>query len=313
MEEGISYAVIVPALIGFVIVLMSIKIVPEQQVWILQRLGEFSKKLVSGPHIILPFIDSVAYKYNLKEELIIINAEDAATKDSSFVELSGVLYIKVLDPISASYEITDLRYAINQLSQTTMRSEIGKIRLDEVFEKREELNSNILKAINKVAPNWGIQCMRFDIKDIILPASVRKEMDAKRVKILESEGYQQSQINHGEAHKRQLVLASDASYIDQINRGLGEAESLLKIAEATAKSIEIITKSMKSQGAKPETALSIAERSFEAIRKLIKEDSAKIVQPEVSDLCGVISKFLGVLGGIKLPRLEEKKPASESK
>jgi regulator of protease activity HflC (stomatin/prohibitin superfamily) len=308
-----DYTIIVPVVIGFVLMFMSIKIVPEQEVWMLQRLGRFRRRLLAGVHVISPFIDSVAYKHNLKEEIIIIAVEDAVTKDAIFVELRGALYVKVFDPMLASYSITNLSYAIKQLAQTIMQSEIGKISLEQALVQRESLNSNLLKAINKVVSSWGVQATRYEIKDIIMPSTVRKEMDSKRVKILESEGNRQSQINHGEAHKHQLVLSSEASYLDQINKGRGEAESLLKVAEATAKAIEIIAKAMKAQGAKPAAALSIAERSFEAIRKLIKEDSAKLVQPEVSDLCGVISKFLGVLGGIRFPKLEEKKPAADAK
>ncbi|NRA73323.1 MAG: paraslipin [Rickettsiales bacterium] len=309
-----EYIIIALGVVFLIAMFMSIKIVPEQEAWIVQRMGKFHKKLLSGLNIILPVVDSVAYKHVLKEEVIDIHAQGAITKDNVSMKIDGILYVKILDPIAASYGVIDPHYAIAQLAQTTMRSEIGKIQLDKTFEERETLNTNIVNAINEAAASWGIQCMRYEIKDIIPPDTVKQAMELqvaaerqKRAQILESEGDKQSQINKAEAHKQEVVLKSEAAYQDQVNRAKGKAEAILQVAQASAESIERIAKSMIIRGADEAVSLKIAERYVEAFSNLAKEGNTVIVPSDVNDISGVIGKSLGIFNSIQHKKVKGKK------
>jgi regulator of protease activity HflC (stomatin/prohibitin superfamily) len=311
-----EYTVIVFGIIVLIAVFMAIKIIPEQEAWIVQRLGKFHKKLTSGLNIIIPFIDAVAYKHTLKEEVIDIHAQGAITKDNVSMKIDGILYVKILDPVAASYGVTDPHYAICQLAQTTMRSEIGKIQLDKTFEERETLNTNIVHSINEAAKSWGIQCMRYEIKDILPPETVKQAMELqvaaerqKRAKILDSEGDRQSQINKAEAQKQEVVLGSEAAYKDQVNRSRGEAEAIIQVAEASAQSIERIAKSMKVHGAEGAVALKIAEQYVDAFSNLAKESNTIIIPSDANDVSGFISKSLGVFNAIKNKKVKKKESA----
>ena len=301
-----EYTMIMLGIILLITMFMSIKIVPEQEAWIVQRMGKFYKKLDSGLNVILPFVDAVAYKHTLKEEVIDIHAQGAITKDNVSMKIDGILYVKILDPIAASYGVIDPHYAISQLAQTTMRSEIGKIQLDKTFEERETLNTNIVNSINEAAASWGIQCMRYEIKDIIPPDTVKQAMELqvaaerqKRAQILESEGDRQSQINKAEAHKQEVVLESEGAYTNQVNRARGKAEAILQVAEASAKSIEKIAKSMTVRGADGAVSLKVAERYVEAFSNLAKESNTIIIPSDANDIGGVIGKSLGIFNSIQ--------------
>ena len=311
-----EYTVIVFGIIVLIAVFMAIKIIPEQEAWIVQRLGKFHKKLTSGLNIIIPFIDVVAYKHTLKEEVIDIHAQGAITKDNVSMKIDGILYVKILDPVAASYGVTDPHYAICQLAQTTMRSEIGKIQLDKTFEERETLNTNIVHSINEAAKSWGIQCMRYEIKDILPPETVKQAMELqvaaerqKRAKILDSEGDRQSQINKAEAQKQEVVLGSEGAYKDQVNRARGEAEAIIQVAEASAQSIERIAKSMKAHGAEEAVALKIAEQYVDAFSNLAKESNTIIIPSDANDVSGFISKSLAVFNAIKNKKVKKKEAA----
>lgn len=305
----------------FIILCLAIKIVPEQEAWIVQRLGKFHKNLPAGLSIIIPFVDVVAYKRTLKEEALDIHAQGAITRDNVSVKIDGVLYVKILDPVAASYGVVDPYYAISQLAQTTMRSEIGKISLDKTFEERETINTNIVNIINEAATNWGIRCMRYEIKDIIPPETVKQAMELqvaadrqKRAKILESEGERQSQINRAESQKQEMVLESEASYIDQVNRAKGKAEAILQVATATAKSIEQIAKSTKIAGANEAISLKIAEQYVEAFGKLAKESNTIIIPSNAGDISGVISQSLSIFNAIQNnPGVSKNKPRNPFK
>lgn len=293
---------------------LSIKIVPEQEAWIVQRMGKFHKRLDSGLNIIFPFVDTVAYKHVLKEEVIDIHAQGAITKDNVSMKIDGILYVKILDPIAASYGVVDPHYAVAQLAQTTMRSEIGKIQLDKTFEERETLNTNIVNAINEAAKVWGIQCMRYEIKDIIPPDTVKQAMELqvaaerqKRAQILASEGDKQSQINKAEAHKQKVVLESEAALKDQVNRAKGKAEAILQVAEASAKSIEKIAKSIIMKGADEAISLKIAEKYVEAFSNLAKEGNTIIVPSDVNDISSMIGKSLGIFNSIHDKKVKTKR------
>ncbi len=290
--------------IGFITLILvfgGIKIVPEQESWIVEKLGKFDRKLLPGLSFIIPFIDKVSYKHTLKEQAIDMNEQAAITKDNVTVRIDGVLYLRILDAVAASYGASNPYYAISQLAQTTMRSEIGKITLDKTFEERETLNTNIVQTINEAASSWGIQCMRYEIRDITPPVNVKQAMELqvaaerqKRASILESEGMQQAQINRAEAYKREIVLGSEAAYIDKVNRAKGDAEALLAVAEATGQSIERVAKSAKVAGGSEAISLKVAEQYIEAFNNIAQNSNTIILPANVNDASSMITQAMTI-------------------
>ena len=239
--ETVNFTYLAVAFIIFLTVIRGVRLVPQQQAWVVERLGRFQITLKAGLNFIIPFIDSIAYKHSLKEDAFDIPSQTAITMDNVTLIIDGILYIKITDPKQASYGVRDPRYAISQLAQTTMRSELGKITLDKTFEERDTLNANIVQSINEASSVWGIQCLRYEIKDITPPDNVRQAMELqvaaerqKRAEVLDSEGKRQAQINIAEGEKKEVILKSEAAMTDQVNRAKGEAEAILAVAEATA-------------------------------------------------------------------------------
>lgn len=304
MSASINISIIL--LFGFVLY-NTFKIVPQQEAWVVERLGKLDKVLYAGLNYIIPIIDRVAYKHMLKEQAINITAQTAISNDNVTLSIDAVLYVKIIDPIAASYGVNDPYYALTQLAQTTMRSEIGKIALDKTFEERENLNLAIVTSINQAAETWGIQCMRYEIKDIHPPQSVLRAMELqvaaerqKRAQILESEGQRQSQINLAEATKAQVVLNSEASRIDQINRANGEAEAILLVAKATADSIQQVAQAMSKTGGSDAAALRIAGQYMEAFANIAKETNTVIIPSNLNDSSSIITQALSVFETMKL-------------
>ncbi len=300
-----------------VIMLNMIKIVPQQEAWVLERLGKFNKVLPVGLNFIIPIIDRVAYKHSLKEQAIDVNAQTAISNDNVTLSIDGVLYVKIVDPIAASYGVSNPYYAIIQLAQTNMRSEIGKIPLDKTFEERENLNIAIVTSINQAAINWGIQCMRYEIKDIQPPQTVLRAMELqvaaerqKRAQILESEGQRQSQINLAEAQKAQVVLNSEASQTDQINRAKGEAEAILLVAKATAEGIKQVAQSINQNDGNKAAALRIAEQYVNAFSEIAKETNTVIIPSNFNEPSSIITQALSIFDSIKFSN--SKKPLEKS-
>jgi regulator of protease activity HflC (stomatin/prohibitin superfamily) len=295
--------------LGLMVVLLifrGIKIIPQQQVWILERLGRYEKKLEPGLSIIIPFIERVSYKHSLKEQAIDIAEQTAITNDNVTLSIDGVLYVRIIDPVAASYGVNDPYYAIMQLAQTTMRSEIGKMAMDKTFEERDHLNINIVNNINEAASNWGIQCMRYEIKDINPPINVLKAMELqvaaerqKRAEILESEGKRQSQINLAEGYKQEIVLRSEAAFTDQVNRAKGQAEAVYLVAEATGRGIETIAASIGKQGGEAAVAMKIAEQYIEAFKHIAKEGNTIIVPAAANDASSMVTQALTVFENIR--------------
>ncbi|MFW0777738.1 MAG: SPFH domain-containing protein [Rickettsiales bacterium] len=292
--------------VGLILVFMGVKTVPQQQAWIVESFGKFDRKLEPGINFLIPFYQRVAYKHSLKEMAVDVLEQAGITADNVTLNLDGVLYIRIVDPIAASYGVSDPIYAVQLLAQTTMRSEIGKITLDKTFEERETLNANIVTAINQAAQSWGIQCMRYEIKNITPPATVLKAMELqvaadrqKRAEILESEGKRQSDINIAEGNKQEVVLESEAAKIDQVNRAQGEAEAILAVAEATAKGIEMVSAAITKQGGSEAVSLKIAEQYVAAFSKLAKESNTILLPANTGDAGSMVAQALGVFGSIK--------------
>lgn len=271
------------------------RIVPQEQAWIVERLGKFSRSLHAGPNWIIPGIDTVSYRHSLKEEAVEVHEQTAITQDNVSVVLDGIVYIKITDPIAASYGVKNPIYALTQLVQTTMRSEIGKIALDKTFEEREALNAQIVEAINDAAASWGIRCLRYEIKDIKMPEDIKKAMELqmtaerqKRARILESEGMRQSQINE-----------SEAARVNRINRAQGDAEAISLLADATSQGIERIAQALSSSNGDRAASLQIAEKYIEAFRHIAKESNTVILPANLQHPASIITEAMAIYDQIK--------------
>ncbi|MBF8247037.1 MAG: SPFH/Band 7/PHB domain protein [Rickettsia sp.] len=283
------------------IIFSAVKIVPQQEAWVVEKLGKLDKTLSPGLNILIPVIQKIAYKHSLKETSLEVHKQTAISKDNVSLNIDGILYFKIIDPVAASYGVSNPYFAVSQLAQTNMRSEIGKLTLDKTFEERENLNYLIVNSINAAAINWGIQCMRYEIKDIYPPESILKAMELqveadrkKRAQILNSEGARQSSINKAEGEKRSIILNSEASYQDQVNRAKGEAEAVLLLAKASAQSIDIISQALQKTGGMEAVSAKIAEQYVQAFSNLAKESNTLILSSEVNNPSNMIAQALSI-------------------
>jgi regulator of protease activity HflC (stomatin/prohibitin superfamily) len=292
--------------LAFLAVVKGVKFVPQQQVWIVERMGRYRLSMEAGINFLIPFIDNISYRHSLKEEAVDIPSQTAITKDNVTLIIDGILYLKITDPKQASYGVGDARYAITQMAQTTMRSELGKMTLDRTFLERDSLNVSIVQSINDASVVWGIQCLRYEIKDITPPDNVRQAMELqvaaerqKRAAVLDSEGKRQSQINIAEGIKQEVVLKSEASMTDQINRAKGEADAILQIAKATAEGIEVVAASIDKTGGEKAVALRLAEQYIEAFSKLAKANNTLILPAKTNDAGSMVAQALSIFNSIQ--------------
>ncbi|KAL2832071.1 hypothetical protein BDW59DRAFT_139652 [Aspergillus cavernicola] len=284
-----------------------VRFVPQQTAWIVERMGKFDRILEPGLALLAPFLDRIAYVKSLKESAIEIPSQNAITADNVTLELDGVLYTRVFDAYKASYGVEDAEYAISQLAQTTMRSEIGQLTLDHVLKERAALNVNITQAINEAAQAWGVVCLRYEIRDIHAPEGVVEAMHrqvtaerSKRAEILDSEGQRQSAINIAEGRKQSVILASEADKIERINCAAGEAQAIRAKADATAKAIEAVAQAIEAgqSSAHGAMSLNIAEKYVDAFSKLAREGTAVVVPGNMGDLGGMIANAMAVYGKV---------------
>jgi regulator of protease activity HflC (stomatin/prohibitin superfamily) len=298
-----------------------VRFVPQQTAWIVERMGKFNRILEPGLAILIPFIDRIAYVKSLKEAAFEIPSQSAITADNVTLELDGVLYTRVFDAYKASYGVEDAEYAISQLAQTTMRSEIGQLTLDHVLKERANLNANITAAINEAAQDWGVTCLRYEIRDIHAPAPVVEAMHrqvtaerSKRAEILESEGQRQSAINIAEGQKQSVILASEALRAEQINMASGEAEAILLKATATANGIDAVANSIAKgeDAAQGAVSLRIAEQYVDAFGKLAKEGTSVVVPGNVGDISGMIASAMAVYGNVSKTQTKSSGKKTES-
>ena len=305
-----SSTIILIILTLFVLVafLSTFKVVPQRSVFIIERLGKYSRSLEAGFHILIPFIDKIAYKQNLKEQAIDVASQICITKDNIAVEVDGILYLQVMDPQKASYGIDNYRFAVIQISQTTMRSVIGKMELDKTFEERETVNGTIVSAVDKASEPWGIKVSRYEVKNISPPQSIRdameKQMRAEREKralIAESEGDKQAKINRAEGDKQEAIARSEGEKQRKINEASGTASEIEMVAVATAKGITEIAKSINAEGGMNAVNLRVAEQYLNEFGKLAKTNNTMIVPADLSDIAGVISSITSVLSKTGLP------------
>ena len=283
----------------------SVKFVPQNRAFVIERFGKYNKSMEAGLNFMLPFIDKVAYDRSLKEQAVDVPSQGAITKDNISLVVDGVLYLKVLDPYKASYGVDNYVYAVTQLAQTTMRSEIGKIDLDKTFEERESLNTNIVNAINQASEPWGVQVLRYEIKDIEPPRSVLEAMERqmkaerdKRATILESEGQRQSAINVAEGQKQATVLRAEADKMEQILRAEGEAKAIIAVAEAKAKALETIGKVADTGEGQKAIQLELADKAIAAKHAIAKESSVVLLPDQQSSASTIVAEAMTIINAM---------------
>ena len=277
-------------------------VVPQQSAYVVERLGKYSSTLSAGLHILVPFIDVIRYQHSLKEIALDVPEQICITKDNVQVGVDGVLYIKVLDAERASYGITDFRFAISQLAQTTLRSEIGKIDLDRTFEERGTINVSVVNELDKASSPWGVKVMRYEIRNINPPQDVvnamEKQMRAEREKravVLSSEGQRDAAINEAEGEKQQVIKASEAKRQQQINEAEGEAQAILAIATATSEGIRKVAEAIQDPGGYEAVQLRVAEQYIGEFGELAKTSNTLVLPASVSDVGSMIALAMNVI------------------
>ncbi|MFC0444817.1 SPFH domain-containing protein [Pseudidiomarina halophila] len=290
------------ALAVIIIILKTARIVPQRTNFVIERLGRYSRTLESGFHLLIPFVDKVAYQHVLKEEVIDVERQACVTRDNIQVGINGVLYIQVVDAHKASYGINDYRYAASQLAQTTMRSVIGQTDLDKTFEERARINEIVVQALDEAAAPWGIKVLRYEISDIELPASIKDALEQqmraereRRAAIAKSEGERQAMINVSEGQKQEVINLSEAEKQKQINEAEGRAREIELIAVATAEGLRKIASAIQEPGGQDAVSLRVAEQYVKEFGKLAKETNTLILPAQLADIGGAVAGLTEVL------------------
>ena len=294
------------ALIIFVLVIIfivkAVRIVPQQNAWVVERLGKFYAVLAPGLNIVIPFVDRVAYRHSLKEVPIDTPSQVCITRDNTQLHVDGVLFFQVTDPQRASYGTSNFLVAITQLAQTTLRSVIGKLELDKTFEERDFINHSVVSAIDEAARNWGVKVLRYEIKDLTPPAEILRAMQAqitaereKRALIASSEGRKQEQINIATGQREAAIAKSEGDKQAQINSAQGLASALVAIADANAQAIRAVAQAIQSPGGMEAVNLKVAEKYVEAFSGLAKANNTLIVPANLADVGGLIATAMTVV------------------
>ena len=305
LEDFLGF-VLSPTLWLFILIVVvlrfSIKFVPQNQSYVIERFGKFKGVQEAGLNFLIPFIDSVSADRSLKEQAVDVPSQSAITKDNISLSVDGVLSFRVLDPYKATYGVDDYVFAVTQLAQTTMRSELGKMELDKTFEERDVLNTNIVAAINQASSAWGVQVLRYEIKDIVPPQSVMEAMEAqmkaervKRAQILESEGDRQAAINRAEGKKASVVLAAEAEKDEQVLRAEGEAKALVAVADAQAKALLMIGEAADTPAGQKAVQLELATKAIHAKEMIAKESSLILLPDGATDAASLVTQAMAII------------------
>ncbi len=290
--------------IAAIFVTRSVKVVPQQNAWVVERLGKYQSTLAPGLNFLVPFIDKVAYKHSLKEIPLDVPSQVCITRDNTQLQVDGILYFQVTDPMRASYGSSNYIMAVTQLAQTTLRSMIGKLELDKTFEERDVINAQIVAAIDEAALNWGVKVLRYEIKDLTPPAEILRAMQAqitaereKRALIAASEGRRQEQINIATGEREAFIARSEGEKQSQINMAQGEAAAIISVADATADAIRKVAAAITQPGGHEAVQLKVAERAVDAFGKVAAESNTTLIVPgnmsEVSALIGTAMTLIG--------------------
>ena len=300
--EGGLFVIILFAIIVLIILAKTAIVVPQQSAFVVERLGRYSGTLDAGFHILVPFIDVIRYKHSLKEMALDIPAQICITRDNVQVQVDGVLYLKILNPERTSYGISDHVFAITQLAQTTLRSEVGKIDLDRTFEERTNINISVVAELDKATEPWGVKVLRYEVKSITPPADIlaamEKQMRAEREKravILTSEGQRDAAINSAEGEKQQVIKASEARRQQQINEAEGQASAILAVATATAEGLRRVADATQAAGGDKAIQLRVAEQYIGEFGKVINNADTIILPSNVADVASMITTAMNVI------------------
>ena len=294
---------IVVMVVAVIFIARSVKVVPQQNAWVVERLGKYSASLAPGLNFIIPFIDRVAHKHSLKEIPLDVPSQVCITKDNTQLQVDGILFFQVTDPMRASYGSSNYVVAVTQLAQTTLRSVIGRLELDKTFEERDMINAQVVAAIDEAALNWGVKVLRYEIKDLTPPAEILRSMQAqitaereKRALIAASEGRRQEQINIATGEREAFIARSEGEKQAEINKALGEAEAIKAVADATAQAIERVAAAIRQPGGEQAVQLKVAEKAVDAYSRLASEATTTLVVPgnmtEVSSLITSAMKMI---------------------
>ncbi len=305
MELLLSYVFSVPGILLILVIITlksGIKFVPQNRAYVVERFGKYQTTMEAGLNFIVPFIDRISADRSLKEQAVDVPSQSGITKDNISLNVDGVLYFRVLDPYKATYGVDNYIFAVTQLAQTTMRSELGKMELDKTFEERDKLNGNIVNAINEASAPWGVQVMRYEIKDIVPPASIMDAMETqmkaeriKRAQILESEGDRQAAINVAEGQKAAVVLAAEANKAEQVLRAEGEAQAILAVAEAQAGAIHKVGEAANTEAGQKAIQLDLATKAIEAKQAIAKESSVVLLPEGSTEAANVVAQAMTII------------------
>jgi len=293
---------LVLAVIAIVFVVRAIKIVPQQHAFVVERLGKYDRTMAPGPHVLVPFIERVAYQHSLKEIPLDVPSQICITKDNTQLTVDGILYFQITDPMRASYGSSNYIVAISQLAQTTLRSVIGRMELDKTFEERDLINSSVVQALDEAALNWGVKVLRYEIKDLTPPPAILHAMQAqitaereKRALIAASEGRRQEQINIATGEREAAIAKSEGQKQAEINKAQGEAAAITAVADATSDAIRKIASAIQQPGGDQAVQLKVAEKAVDAFAQLAQKNNTMIVPGNVSEVAGLIGTAMGLL------------------
>lgn len=287
-------------------IMKCVRIVPQKQAFIVERLGKYHTTLDAGLHLLMPVIDRVAYKHTLKEQAIDVPPQQCITRDNITVEVDGILYLQVMDPAKASYGIGNYLFATTQLAQTTMRSEMGKLELDKSFEERTLVNGAIVEAVDKASDPWGVKVTRYEIKNITPPQTIRdameKQMRAEREKralIAESEGDRQAKINRAEGEKQEAIARSEGEKMKRINEASGRAQEILLVAEAQANGIRQVASAISSEGGLASVNTQLAQQYLNEFGKMAKVNNTMIIPADLANVAGILKAATTIVKEVK--------------
>jgi regulator of protease activity HflC (stomatin/prohibitin superfamily) len=294
------------ALFVLTVIVKGAVIVPQKTAFIIERLGKYRCTLEAGFHVLIPFLDRIAYRHTLKEQAIDVPPQQCITKDNIAVDVDGILYMQVMDPAKASYGISNYLFATTQLAQTTMRSEMGKLDLDRSFEERTNINASVVEAVDKASDPWGIKVTRYEIKNITPPQSIRDAMEKqmraereKRAMIAESEGERQSKINRAEGERQEAIALSEGERARRINEAEGKAQEILLVAEAQATGIAKVAEALNGKGGLESVNMQLAQQYLKEFGNLAKTNNTMIIPSNLADVAGVIKSCTSVIKEIK--------------
>jgi regulator of protease activity HflC (stomatin/prohibitin superfamily) len=295
--------------IAAIFIVQSIKVVPQQNAWVVERLGKYSMTLTPGLSFLVPFIDRVAYKHSLKEIPLDVPSQVCITRDNTQLQVDGIIYFQVTDPMRASYGSSNYVVAITQLAQTLLRSVIGKMELDKTFEERGAINTAVVNALDDAALNWGVKVLRYEIKDLTPPAEILRAMQAqitaereKRALIAASEGRRQEQINIAEGQRQSYINNSEGERQAEINRAQGQAAAIIAVADATAEAIRKVAAAIQAPGGEQAVTLKVAEKAVEAYAQLAQKNNTMIVPGNMSEVSALIGTAMALMKAPAAPR-----------